>query len=79
MANASTIAVGSLVTGNGVGREIYVSAVDVAAQTVDLSRPLYDAEGTQVFTFTKYISCTHTDIYALICQIFIYLYIIYIP
>jgi len=52
--NASTIAVGSLVTGNGVGREVYVRAVDVGAQTIDLSMPLFDAEGTQTFTFTRF-------------------------
>lgn len=52
--DAASIAVGSLVEGNGVGREIYVSAVNVSAQTVDLSRPLYDAEGTQVFTFSRF-------------------------
>ncbi|MEO1641210.1 MAG: glycosyl hydrolase family 28-related protein [Pseudomonadota bacterium] len=50
----ANIAVGSLVTGNGVGREIYVTAVNVSAQTLDLSMPLYDAEGTQVFTFTRF-------------------------
>lgn len=52
--DAASIAVGSLVSGNGVGREVYVSAVNVTAQTVELSRPLFDAEGTQVFTFTRF-------------------------
>ncbi|MDB4111791.1 glycoside hydrolase family 55 protein [Yoonia sp.] len=52
--DAASIAVGSLVEGNGVGREIYVSAVNVGAQTIELSRPLFDAEGTQVFTFTRF-------------------------
>ena len=52
--NAASIPVGALVTGNGVGREIYVTEVNVAAQTVTLNRPLYDAEGTQVFTFTRF-------------------------
>ena len=52
--DAASIAVGSLVQGNGVGREIYVSAVNVSAQTIELSRPLFDAEGTQVFTFTRF-------------------------
>ncbi|MGJ8621208.1 MAG: glycosyl hydrolase family 28-related protein [Yoonia sp.] len=54
VANIANIAVGSLVTGNGVGREVFVSAVNVGAQTIELSRPLYDAEGTQVFTFTRF-------------------------
>lgn len=52
--NAGNIPVGSLVQGNGVGREIYVTSVNVSAQTLELSRPLYDAEGTQVFTFTRF-------------------------
>ncbi|OUD10972.1 hypothetical protein BVC71_00070 [Marivivens niveibacter] len=52
--NVANIAVGSLVSGNGVGREIYVKAVNVAAQTVTINKPLYDAEGTQVFTFDRF-------------------------
>lgn len=52
--NAASIPVGALVTGNGVGREVYVRSVNVSAQTVELSRPLFDAEGTQVFTFTRF-------------------------
>ena len=52
--NVASIAVGSLVEGNGVGREVYVSAVNVSAGTVDLTQPLYDAEGTQEFTFTRF-------------------------
>ncbi len=52
--DAGNIPVGSLVQGNGVGREIYVTSVNVSAQTLELSRPLFDAEGTQVFTFTRF-------------------------
>lgn len=52
--NASSIAVGSLVSGNGVGREVYVRAVNVGAQTIDLSMPLFDSEGTQTFTFSRF-------------------------
>ncbi len=52
--NVANIAVGSLVEGTGVGREIYVAARNVGAQTVDLTQPLYDAAGTQVFTFTRF-------------------------
>ncbi|SFS21749.1 glycosyl hydrolase family 28-related protein [Yoonia litorea] len=52
--NASSIPVGALVTGNGVGREIYVTSVNETAQTVELNRPLFDAEGSQVFTFTRF-------------------------
>ncbi|PXW68793.1 pectate lyase-like protein [Loktanella sp. PT4BL] len=52
--NITSIPVGSLVQGNGVGREIYVTAVNEAAQTLELSLPLFDAEGTQVFTFSRF-------------------------
>ena len=54
VANISAIAVGSLVTGNGVGREIYVSDVDIATGTITLNAQLYDAIGTQEFTFTRF-------------------------
>ena len=54
VSNAAAVPVGALVTGNGVGREIYVRAVDPVAQTVTLSRALYDAEGVQIFTFTRF-------------------------
>ena len=43
------IQVGSLVEGVGVGREVYVRAVDLSAQQVTLSQPLYAAEGTQEY------------------------------
>lgn len=46
--------VGSLVEGGGVGREVYVSSVNVGAKIVYLSVPLYDAEGTQNFTFRRF-------------------------
>ncbi len=52
--NISSIQVGSLVTGNGVGREVYVRAKNNGAQTIELSQPLYDAAGTQNFTFTRF-------------------------
>ena len=52
--NIDSIAVGSLVEGNGVGREIYVTSVNESAQTLELSRPLFDAEGTQIFTFSRF-------------------------
>ena len=52
--NIANIPVGSLVTGNGVGREVYVTSVNVSAETLELSRPLFDAEGTQDFTFTRF-------------------------
>lgn len=52
--NAAAVPVGALVTGTGVGREVYVQAVDTVGQTITLSQPLYDAEGTQIFTFTRF-------------------------
>lgn len=54
VSNVANIPVGSLVTGSGVGREVYVRDRNVAARTVTLSQPLYDAEGVQVFTFTRF-------------------------
>ena len=52
--NAANILVGSLVTGTGVGREVYVRSVNVGAQTVTLSLPLYGPAGTQTYTFTRF-------------------------
>lgn len=54
VANISAIPVGALVTGAGVGREIYVTSKNTGAGTLSLSQPLYDAVGTQVFTFTSF-------------------------
>ncbi|PVA12101.1 hypothetical protein DC366_02885 [Pelagivirga sediminicola] len=52
--NVANIPLGAVVEGNGVGREVYVSAVDIAAQEVRLSQQLYDAAGSQVFTFRRF-------------------------
>ena len=52
--NVSSIPVGALVTGNGVGREVYVRSVNVGQQTVTLNAPLFDGAGTQTFTFTRF-------------------------
>ncbi len=54
VANAANILVGSHVSGNGVGREIYVREVNVAAQEITLNAPLYDAAGTQNYTFRHF-------------------------
>ena len=51
--NVGQIPVGARVTGTGVGREIYVTERNVGAGTLTISQPLFDAEGTQVFTFTR--------------------------
>ena len=53
VANIANIPVGSRVTGAGVGREVYVRDRNIGAGTVTLNLPLYDAEGTQTFTFTR--------------------------
>ncbi|MCV2881762.1 glycosyl hydrolase family 28-related protein [Actibacterium sp. XHP0104] len=52
--NVANIAVGSLVTGLGVGREVYVRAKNVSAGTLTLSAPLFDAPGTQIYTFHRF-------------------------
>ncbi len=52
--NVANVPVGALVEGNGVGREVYVLSKNTATQQVTLSAPLYDAAGTQVFTFRKF-------------------------
>ena len=54
VANVANVEVGSLVTGNGVGREIYVRSKNVSTSEVTLSAPLFDAVGTQTFTFTRF-------------------------
>jgi hypothetical protein len=52
--NIANIAVGSLVEGVGVGREVYVRSKNVAAQELTLSTALFDADGTQNFTFRRF-------------------------
>lgn len=54
VANIANIPVGALVEGAGVGREIYVRSVNVGAGELTLSAPLYDAAGTQNFTFRAF-------------------------
>ena len=52
--NAANIPVGSRISGTGVGREVYVRGVNVAAGTIELSQPLFAAAGTRTFTFERY-------------------------
>lgn len=52
--NVANVPVGALVEGVGVGREVYVRAKNVGAGEVTLSAPLYDAQGTQDFTFRNF-------------------------
>ena len=54
LAQAGSIETGALVTGNGVGREVYVTAVDAGAGRVTLSQPLYGAAASQSYTFTRF-------------------------
>ncbi|MEW2914300.1 right-handed parallel beta-helix repeat-containing protein [Leisingera sp. JC11] len=54
VANIANIAVGSLVEGAGVGREVYVRSKNTGAGELTLSAALYDAEGTQTFTFRDF-------------------------
>ena len=53
--NAGSIKIGSLVTASqGVGREIYVRAINIAAGRVFLSSPLGSAVTTQTYTFRRF-------------------------
>lgn len=52
--NVANIPVGALVEGVGVGREVYVRSKNVGAGTITLSRPLFDAVGTQTYTFKRF-------------------------
>lgn len=48
------VPLGAVVEGNGVGREVYVAAVDIPGEEITLSQQLYDAAGTQTFTFRRF-------------------------
>ncbi len=52
--NIANVQVGSLVMGAGVGREVYVTSLNIGAKIVYLSQPLYDAAGTQNYTFRRF-------------------------
>ncbi|MDE4193311.1 glycosyl hydrolase family 28-related protein [Phaeobacter gallaeciensis] len=54
VANIANIPIGALVEGSGVGREIYVRAKNTGAGELTLNAPLYDAVGTQNFTFKDF-------------------------
>ncbi|MEM9550363.1 MAG: glycosyl hydrolase family 28-related protein [Pseudomonadota bacterium] len=54
VANVANIAVGALVEGNGVGREVYVRSKNETTQEITLNAALYDAAGTQTFTFSRF-------------------------
>ena len=52
--NIANVPVGAHVTANGVGREIYVRSKNVATQEITLNAPLYDAAGTQTYSFERF-------------------------
>lgn len=52
--NVAAIEIGSLVTGTGVGREVYVSGRDVSKKQIFLSQQLYGAAAQQNYTFTRF-------------------------
>ncbi|WP_281972497.1 glycosyl hydrolase family 28-related protein [Ruegeria faecimaris] len=54
VANVANIPVGALVQGSGVGREIYVRSKDEGAGEITLNAPIYNASGTQTFTFLSF-------------------------
>ena len=54
LTNVANIEVGSLVTGTGVGREVYVRAKNVGAGTITLSKPLWGAPSNQTYTFRRF-------------------------
>ncbi|NHF72192.1 glycosyl hydrolase family 28-related protein [Paracoccus xiamenensis] len=54
VANIANIEAGSLITGPGVGREVYVREKNVGAKTLTLSQPLYGGSGTRTYTFQRF-------------------------
>ena len=54
VSNISQIQIGPLVQAHGVGREVYVRDKNNASGRITLSQPLYDAAGTQTYTFTRF-------------------------
>lgn len=54
VSNIANIPVGALVEGNGVGREVYVRSKNTGAGEITLSAQIYDADGTQNYTFKDF-------------------------
>ncbi|MDJ0627447.1 MAG: glycosyl hydrolase family 28-related protein [Rhodobacter sp.] len=54
VSNVANIAVGSLVTGQGVGREVYVNSKNVGAGEITLSRPLWGPNANQTYSFERF-------------------------
>ena len=54
VANVANIEVGSLISGPGVGREVYVRAKNIGAKTLTLSQPFHGGSGTRAYTFKRF-------------------------
>ena len=54
VANIASIPIGSLVSGTGVGREVYVTNKDTGTGRITLSQPLHSAPASQTYTFTRF-------------------------
>jgi len=54
VADIANVPVGARISGNGVGREVYVTAKNVGAGTLTLSHPLYGGAGAPGFFFTPH-------------------------
>ncbi|WCR12363.1 right-handed parallel beta-helix repeat-containing protein [Paracoccus stylophorae] len=52
--NVAAIEVGSRISGNGVGREVYVNGKNVGEGWLNLSQPLYGGAGRRSFSFERY-------------------------
>jgi len=52
--NIANVQIGSLIEGTGVGREVYVTDRNIGAKILYISQPLYDAAGTQNYTFKRF-------------------------
>ncbi|WP_424942762.1 glycosyl hydrolase family 28-related protein [Aliiroseovarius crassostreae] len=54
VSNIGSIKRGDLITGNGVGREVYVTDVNIGGNSLTLSQPLYGPSATQSYTFKRF-------------------------
>ncbi|MDO5622056.1 MAG: glycosyl hydrolase family 28-related protein [Paracoccus sp. (in: a-proteobacteria)] len=54
VANVANIEVGSLISGMGVGREVYVRAKNVAQRSITLSQPFYGGATARNYQFTRF-------------------------
>lgn len=54
VANLSAIQIGALVSGTGVGREVYVTAKNLTNGSLTLSQPLWGGAGTRIFSFRRF-------------------------